>query len=705
MLFSFIDRSNIGNANIAGLSTDLHLVGTQYNVALLIFYIPYIIADVPSNWLVKRFRAGVYLPTLITMWGLVCTFMGFTKSFAGLVVCRALLGLFEGGILGGVIVGLFYCAAPLSGAFGGLLASGLSKIEVGGYEKWPWIFFVEGAATVLFGITCFFFMPDTPATARFLNDEEKSWALRRMRLDAHGATSVDVDEEKFDWYWVMMALKAPQTYFNGFIWFFLLIPLYSFSLFLPSIIAGMGYQSTTAQLLTVPPNMAAFFTVLACAYYSDRLKTRGAFIAAGTIVGAVGYIMLVAASNNATRYAGTFLVAIGVFQGSPMVIGWTSNNLAPHYVRATGVGVVISIANCSAFIDSSLNLSSVTVSKLRQLVEFIHTISLLVSGFVLPEIIDTIASFGMGVDFNPAKDIGSLEGKVILVTGGNAGLGKQTVAYLAAHKPARIYLAARTASKASSAIADIKSSVPNACDIVHLPLDLTSFSSIAQAAATFHRAETRLDILINNAGIMACPYSTTKEGYEIQFGTNHMGHALLTKLLLPTLLRTAETPGGDVRIVTLSSSGHAIPVPGGLMFDQKALEQQGTWKRYGQSKLCNLLFAREVAQRYPQITSVSLHPGVIFTDLFQSMRANVFLKAGMWIYGLFFFLIPGHFKSPEGGALNQTWAATAKKESLANGAYYKPVGVKSSGSTAARDEGLQKKLWEYTEAELGRHGY
>ncbi|KAF3046119.1 hypothetical protein E8E12_011199 [Didymella heteroderae] len=327
-LFSFIDRSNIGNANIAGLSTELHLEGTQYNVALLIFYIPYIIADVPSNWLVKRFRAGVYLPTLITLWGLVCTFMGFTKSFAGLVVCRALLGFFEGGILGGVIIylaffyrrgqmllrsGLFYCAAPLSGAFGGLLASGLSRIEVGDYRKWPWIFFIEGAVTVVFGIICYFFMPDTPATARFLNDEEKDWALRRMRLDAHGATNVNVDEEKFDWYWVKMALKAPQTYFNGFIWFFLLaaqIPLYSFSLFLPSIVAGMGYHSTTAQLLTVPPNMAAFFTVLACAYFSDRLKTRGAFIAAGTVVGLVGYIMLVAAKNNATRYAGTFLVAI-----------------------------------------------------------------------------------------------------------------------------------------------------------------------------------------------------------------------------------------------------------------------------------------------------------------------------------------------------------------------------------------------------------
>lgn len=155
-LFSFIDRSNIGNARIAGLTTDLNLHGTQFNIALLVFYIPYILIDVPSNMLVKRLRAGIYLPTLITMWGLVCTFMGFVQNFAGLVACRLLLGLFEGGILGGVIIylamfyrrgemllrsGLFYCAAPLSGAFGGLLASGLARIEVGGYEKWPWIFF------------------------------------------------------------------------------------------------------------------------------------------------------------------------------------------------------------------------------------------------------------------------------------------------------------------------------------------------------------------------------------------------------------------------------------------------------------------------------------------------------------------------------------------------------------------------------------
>ncbi|KAF3360644.1 Histone H2A [Verticillium dahliae VDG1] len=159
------------------------------------------------------------------------------------------------------------------------------------------------------------------------------------------------------------------------------------------------------------------------------------------------------------------------------------------------------------------------------------------------------------VSFNPDKDIPDLSGRVILVTGGNIGIGKETVLQLSKHKPARIYLAARTESKAQAAIDEIRKTVPNAAPISFLSLDLTSFDSIKKAAAEFLSKEDRLDILINNAGIMATPNGTTKEGYEIQFGTNHVGHALLTNLLLPTLKRTAAatSPPRDVRIVNISS--------------------------------------------------------------------------------------------------------------------------------------------------------
>ncbi|KAF2809975.1 NAD(P)-binding protein [Mytilinidion resinicola] len=309
-----------------------------------------------------------------------------------------------------------------------------------------------------------------------------------------------------------------------------------------------------------------------------------------------------------------------------------------------------------------------------------------------------------GKTFEPAKDIPDLSGKVILVTGGNAGLGQETVLQLAAHHPSKIYLAARTASKAEAAIAEIKKTVPDA-PIEHLPLDLTSFSSIRSAADTFNRVSPRLDILINNAGIMATPYSLTKEGYEIQFGTNHMGHALLTKLLLPTLLKTAEEPNSDVRIVNLSSMGHMMAPKKGLIFDQAALEKEGTWARYGQSKLANILFSRELAQHYPTIKSVAVHPGVILTNLYDDFQTNAFARFAFWILKTIGPFIPGLLlPNVQAGAKNSLWAATAPKADVKSGAYYQPIGILKPGSKFAQNDGLAKKLWEYTETELQKHG-
>lgn len=151
-LLAFIDRSNIGNARIDGLSTDLNLgTGPKFNTALAIFYVPYICVDIPSNWLVKRVGAGYYLPGLVVGWGIVSIGIGFVRTYESLLAVRFLLGIFEGGLLGGMIlylsmfyrrhqlmrrIGLFYCAAPLSGAFGGLLATGLSQISTSGYNGW-----------------------------------------------------------------------------------------------------------------------------------------------------------------------------------------------------------------------------------------------------------------------------------------------------------------------------------------------------------------------------------------------------------------------------------------------------------------------------------------------------------------------------------------------------------------------------------------
>lgn len=303
--------------------------------------------------------------------------------------------------------------------------------------------------------------------------------------------------------------------------------------------------------------------------------------------------------------------------------------------------------------------------------------------------------------FDPATDIASLTSKVILVTGGNTGLGLNTIHHLSAHNPSHIYLAARTASKAEAAISTLRTSFPTT-PITHLPLDLSSFSSITAGASQFLSASPRLDVLINNAGVMALPSGITQEGYEIQFGTNHMGHALLTRLLLPRMLETAKLPDADVRIVNLSSAGHQLaPRGGGIVFEglKTPMENYLTWARYGQSKLANVLFTKELAKRYPAITSVAVHPGVIKTDLYaSSSSSNPLLRYGIAAFGGLFMM------GLEDGTKNQLWAATAPKGEVENGAYYTPVGVKNAGSAFARDEKLAERLWEWTEEEFQKNG-
>jgi hypothetical protein len=202
---------------------------------------------------------------------------------------------------------------------------------------------------VLYGLLACFFLPHTPGTAKFLTPAERAVAVSRLQLDSHGA-SHPVESETFSWHWVKMAILNWNTLLLSLNFFAIITPIYSYSLFLPTIISGMGYTSVHANLLTVPPNILAVLTVLATGYASDRYKQRGTFMLAGLTLAAAGYIMLLATPNVHIQYGGTFLVAAGIFPCSPLVMGWLANNLAPHYVRATGTGAQIALANLAAFV-------------------------------------------------------------------------------------------------------------------------------------------------------------------------------------------------------------------------------------------------------------------------------------------------------------------------------------------------------------------
>ncbi|OGM49912.1 oxidoreductase [Aspergillus bombycis] len=317
-----------------------------------------------------------------------------------------------------------------------------------------------------------------------------------------------------------------------------------------------------------------------------------------------------------------------------------------------------------------------------------------------------------GLVFNADNDIPDLSGKVMFITGGKlslvdhvvfhlktsgtAGLGAQSVAQLAKHSPARIYISGRNATSTKTIINKIAEAGSNT-PVSFVKCDLTSLESVKKAADDILAKESRLDVLICNAGIMALPPGLTKDGYEVQFGTNHLGHALLIQKLLPLLQRTAET-GADVRVIILTSTGYQLHPSGGIVFDDLNTTQDygifGSWRRYGQSKLANILYARELARRYPDITTVSVHPGVITTGLVENLG---------WAHRWFIYATTfNQMVTLEEGAYNQLWTATASKDCLETGQFYMPVGVASNDmlSKTGHDDVLAGRLWEWTDEAL-----
>ena len=282
---------------------------------------------------------------------------------------------------------------------------------------------------------------------------------------------------------------------------------------------------------------------------------------------------------------------------------------------------------------------------------------------------------------------------------GTAGIGKEVLSVLALHKPAHLFFTGRNAKSAEAIISEIKAKAPSVA-VTFLKCDLGSTTSVREATQKFLSVAQRLDILIANAGIMAVPPGLTPDGHEIQWGTNFFGHAVLIHLLLPTMLRTAETPGADVRLLLATSQGYRLHPSGGVQFNELHTKQEGinTWMRYGQAKLGAILWARELARRYPQIKVVSVHPGVVRTGLIE----NISLLNRLIAYNLSYML--GKVITLQQGAFNLIWAATVDVGKLESGAYYEPVGEKVSPNRAGTDDKLAGKLWDWTEKEFEKVG-
>ncbi|KAI1352373.1 hypothetical protein F5Y01DRAFT_279956 [Xylaria sp. FL0043] len=314
---------------------------------------------------------------------------------------------------------------------------------------------------------------------------------------------------------------------------------------------------------------------------------------------------------------------------------------------------------------------------------------------------------GDGVSFEPARDIPSLAGKVVFITGAAGDLGRSTAIELARYgHPSRIYVAdlPRSEQAKREVVDRIQRESRNggsradggeSTEVRFLDLDLTSFDSIRKCAFDFIAQEQRLHILILNAGIIRVKPGVTTEGYEVHFGLNYLGHALLGKLLLPTLLHTIEAqPDADARLVVVSSEGHTVTPTGGIQFDKLKTDcaEMSYSQRYGQSKLALIGLARELARHYPRLRTAAVHPGRIITGMAASLaKESALVRFATPLSHI--ICVPVSV-----GIRNHLWAATSPE--VVSGKYYEPVGVPDRESKMGKDENLSRKLWEWTENEL-----
>ncbi|MCJ1332624.1 hypothetical protein MMC10_009317 [Thelotrema lepadinum] len=390
---AFLDRVNISNALTMNLPKDLHLIGIQENVALTIFFVPYVLFEIPSNILLRRFKPHIWFSSCILF---------LVQNYGGLLATRFLLGLAEAGIFPGsednrrptlrkskVLIQpgfylisfwyrreeaqkrftVYWCSVLTANMFGGLLASAIANMNgIGGYSNWRWIFILEGIATMLIGITAFFFVADFPENSHWLTEEERHLVLDRVSQSRPDPT------QRITLADVALFFRSPSNIIGGVIYFgepnpvypyappflsvhllfypsprlptAIIVPTYAFAYFAPTIIKALGYSTVQTQLHTVPPVAAALALALILAYLSDRTQLRSPYILFCSALTISGLAILISVHNTfSAQYAAICLVAMGAFSAGPLVICWYVMNLQGHAARSIGTAWMISFGN------------------------------------------------------------------------------------------------------------------------------------------------------------------------------------------------------------------------------------------------------------------------------------------------------------------------------------------------------------------------
>ncbi|KAM5444684.1 High-affinity nicotinic acid transporter [Microsporum ferrugineum] len=365
-LLAFLDRVNIGNAVIFGLKKDLGITsGTQYNTALTIFFVPYVLFEIPSNLLLKKFKPHVWLSLCMFAFGLITCLQGITTNYAGILATRFFLGLAETGMFPGCfyLMGMwykrseaqkrfsfFFSSTTLAGAFGGLLASGIGKMGgLRGYNGWRWLFILEGAFTCVVAAIWFFLIPDFPEDVKWLTEEEREFIKAKLAKDVGKAGH----DQRVTFKDVVSIVTDPKVLIGGFMYLGMIVPAYSYAYFAPTIIKNYGYGPIETQLYSIPPWAVAFVFAMLMAYVSDRIGHRASFATLPIALAIAGFSMLLTIhgkENRHAQYGALFLITCGTYSAMPIIICWYAMNLSGHKRRAIGTGWQIGFGNIGGII-------------------------------------------------------------------------------------------------------------------------------------------------------------------------------------------------------------------------------------------------------------------------------------------------------------------------------------------------------------------
>jgi MFS family permease len=364
---STLTLSQSGNARLAGFEADLGLVGYDYNKVLSIFYIAYILFEIPSNMACKWIGPGWFIPATTLGFGVCSICTAFVHNIQTASGVRFLLGMFEAGMLPGIAyymsrwyrrselafrLSLYIVMAPLAGAFGGLLASAiLSLPNFGSLTKWRMIFAIEGIITCGLSLIAFFTLTDRPATARWLTQDERDLAIARVKSERVATTEV---LDKLDVPKTLRGIFSPVTIATSFIFLLDNITVQGLAFFAPTIVKTIYPKDSVVsqQLHTVPPYVVgAFFTVL-FPFLSWRFDRRNIFFIASAPLMMCGYIMFLASTDPNVRYGATFIIASGAFAFGALCNAQVSANVVSDTARSSAIGTNVMFGNIGGLIST-----------------------------------------------------------------------------------------------------------------------------------------------------------------------------------------------------------------------------------------------------------------------------------------------------------------------------------------------------------------